>query len=86
MKAVIKRTVNEEKSRAKKRSKELKKSYLELRPSYLKDPVWEGLVARWNHEDHIKRSEAGVKNRKKVQNLHSSGAKSFQEVEKVTID
>lgn len=84
LQALIKRTVHEEKERAYAKSKKLKKTLLEVKPDYFNDLVWAGMVEFWNSEDHVKRSQIAVDNRKKVTTLHSAGARSFQEVEKVT--
>ena len=81
---MIKRIVHEEKERAYANSEKLKKQLLEVKPSYFSDPVWEGMVHFLESDEHKLRSDKGKANRQKVTTLHSAGARSFQQVEKVT--
>ncbi|KAK1385822.1 hypothetical protein POM88_023557 [Heracleum sosnowskyi] len=83
IKADCKRTLHEEKVRVPKKSKRTGKSLEELCQSYFNSHFWEGLLAFWKLEAHQHRSQSGINNRDKVQNLHSSGARPFQEVEEV---
>lgn len=81
--AVCKRTLYEEKVRTCEKARTTGKSYLELCPSYYNIEFWKGLIEFWRSEEHQERSRVGIENRGKVTNLHSSGARPFQEVAEI---
>lgn len=75
--------MHEEKVRAYENSKKLKKPMLEVKHIYFSELVWEGMDRLLESEQHKLRSDKGKANQKSVTTLHSAGARSFQQVEKV---
>lgn len=85
MKNQIKKTMNEVKKKAYADAKKTGKSLLEVNPGDWSDEWWKDAVEYWEGEAHKHRSNVAAQNRKKLKTLHSAGAKSFVELEDVTI-
>ncbi|KAK1389929.1 hypothetical protein POM88_018107 [Heracleum sosnowskyi] len=79
----MKHTLNETKKKAKADAKQLNKTLFEVNPGIFDDDFWKELVEYWMSKAHGHLSEVGSKNREKIKNLHSAGAKSFTEMEDV---
>lgn len=58
---------------------------LEAGPEYFDGAFWKKLVEFWESEAHQRRSKTASENRGKQKHKHSAGAKSFMEVEDVSI-
>lgn len=81
----IKHTLNETKKKAIRDAKNKNCSLVDVDQGYFDDDFWKELVEYWNSEAHTRRSRVAAENRQKLQHLHSSGAKSFTEMEDVSV-
>ncbi|KAL8103339.1 hypothetical protein AgCh_027781 [Apium graveolens] len=77
---VVKRTSNEEKTRAYARAKASGRTPFDHRPPYFSPDVWRYFCDRWVSEAHIAKSETSKKNREKLEVNHTAGAKPFDDV------
>lgn len=80
---VVKRTINEEKTRAYARAKASGLTPFDHRPPYFSPHVWRYFCDHWVSEAHIAKSETSKKNREKLEVNHTAGAKPFDDVREV---
>lgn len=77
---IVKRTSNEEKTRAYSRAKASGRTPFDHRPPYFCPDVWRYFCDHWVSEAHVAKSETSKKNREKLEVNHTAGAKPFDDV------
>ncbi|KAK1432550.1 hypothetical protein QVD17_09447 [Tagetes erecta] len=70
-------TLYEERNRATLRAEQNNTTILEQCPTYFDEDVWRSFCLHWRKESFLKKSAINAENRKRLQVVHTTGAKPF---------